>query len=330
MISHTYEMIPYDSTNYLFSVGQLTYVAPHIHRELELGMVLEGEIHYIANGTEYHLFPGDLWLMNPCQCHELYSASEHHKAIFLELQVSTSFFKQYFQKIENIRIDTSIIEKDGSEPNPYFTLTSNLVASAKNYFGCIPYFELKCAGDINHLFAFLLQTLPFTLLTEGELRQNDLRMNRMQRITDYIEEHISEKLLLSELASQENLTLNYLSHFFKENFGMPFQTYVQHIRCRKAANMLLETNCSPSDISLQCGFSALKYMNQGFEELFGCKPAVYRAHAQKAPENLSKIKPAMNKGSSKPNQPLANKPRETLCPHLSNTAALNYLYQILN
>ena len=153
-------------------------------------------------------------------------------------------------------------------------------------------------------------------MNDDELRIYDFRMNRMQRITDYIEEHISEKLLLTDLADRENLTLNYISHFFKANFGMPFQTYVQHLRCRKAASLLIETDATPTDISIQCGFSALKYMNQSFRVLFGCKPAEYRIMAAGS---------AMNEDDQrgKPSYDM------TLSPHLSSKEALTCLRRYL-
>ena len=36
----------------------------------------------------------------------------------------------------------------------------------------------------------------------------------MRKITHYIDEHYSEKLLLSDIARKEDLSLTYLSHFF--------------------------------------------------------------------------------------------------------------------
>lgn len=143
------------------------------------------------------------------------------------------------------------------------------------------------------------------------MRQNNQRMNRMQRITNYIEEHIGEKLLLTDLAEREHLTLNYISHFFKANFAMPFQTYVQHLRCRRAATMLLETDETPTEISIQCGFSALKYMNQGFESLFGCKPGEYRTRGEKKRKEQGE-QDTIQRGA-------------TLSPHLSGQDALRCL-----
>lgn len=64
----------------------------------------------------------------------------------------------------------------------------------------------------------------------------------MQNITQYIDEHYSEKLLLSDIAEHENMDLYYLSHFFKDNFGMSFQNYLLKIRCERARHLLILTD----------------------------------------------------------------------------------------
>lgn len=306
MARHTYEVIPYEQTNYLFSMGRLTYVVPHIHRELELAMVLDGAIDLISGGEAQRVDPGECWLMNACQCHELYSAADTHQSLFLELQISASFFKHYYRDIETMRFDKTVLSRAEAEP-----MIRMLLRAAEAFFEARPFFELRCAGIINQLFATLLEAVPNTRLSEEALRQNDQRMNRMQRMADYIEEHIGEKLLLTDLAEREGLTLNYLSHFFKANYGMPFQTYLQHIRCRRAAALLLETDETPTEISIQCGFSALKYMNQGFECLFGCKPGDYRARGEGKQEEQRGREPV----------PLD----ATLSPHLPGREALKRL-----
>lgn len=315
---HTYEMIPYEDTNFLFSLGRLSYVVPHIHRELEVALVLEGNILLACGGERRMIHPGELWLMNAYQCHELYAAPEGGSSVFLELQVSASFFKQYYREIENVHLERICLNKGNLSPATLRDLTERLVSAAMDYFAGGPYYELKCAGDIDHLFAALLEAVPHAHLSEEELRQSDLRANRMRRIADYIEAHAGEKLLLTELAEREGLTLNYLSHFFAANFGIPFQTYLQHIRCRMAAALLLETEASASDVSLQCGFSALKYMNRAFTQMFGCKPSEYRARERKA---LPEKGGAAQMREAVP----SDRPRATLSPHLSNVEALAYL-----
>ncbi|EDP13729.1 hypothetical protein CLOBOL_06294 [Enterocloster bolteae ATCC BAA-613] len=137
-------------------------------------------------------------------------------------------------------------------------------------------FELKCVGLLNLLFAGLLDTLPNRLLSDKEKNASQSKASRMRKITHYIDEHYSEKLLLSDIARKEDLSLTYLSHFFKDYLGLPFQEYLAKIRCEKARQLLLLTDFPLLDICMSCGFSDSKYFNSGFRRQYGCSPKEYR------------------------------------------------------
>ena len=139
-----------------------------------------------------------------------------------------------------------------------------------------PYYELRCAAGIDLLTEKILRTVSHIRMSDEETQLLGTKMRRMQRLEEYIQEHYAEPLRLTDLARKEGLTLNYLSHFFRDCFGVPFQTYLLNLRCRAAAQMLTQTDLSVSEVSYACGFSALKYMNRGFLDQYGVKPGEYR------------------------------------------------------
>ncbi|RGH39107.1 AraC family transcriptional regulator [Firmicutes bacterium AM41-5BH] len=103
-----------------------------------------------------------------------------------------------------------------------------------------------------------------------------------REIMHYIDEHYSEELLLSDIAKQQELDLYYLSHLFKESFGITFQNYLSKIRREHARQLLLLTDYSLLDISIACGFSDPKYFNKAFKAQYGCSPKEYRRSFQNA------------------------------------------------
>ena len=163
-----------------------------------------------------------------------------------------------------------------TDPARLARLSSLLIDAAEAYFRREPGFPLVCAARINDLMKVLTDTVPCRSLSEAERHSNSERLGRMRRLSETIQRRAGEKLLLSELAAEEGVSLTHLSHYFRECFGMPFQEYVQRVRCREAAMMLAETDRTPSEISLCCGFSAYKYMKQGFLKMYGLTPAEYR------------------------------------------------------
>ena len=165
----------------------------------------------------------------------------------------------------------------------YQSLRSDMIICARSYYRRDVMYPLVCAAGINHMMSLLLSHVPYETLCEEELQNRSILSGRIQRLTDYITDHAHEKLLLSDLARQEGLSLTYLSHLFTQQLGMSFQTCLMRIRCRRAAMLLLSTRDTLSDISLKSGFSALKYMRTGFQEVYGCSPEVFRELYRDAP-----------------------------------------------
>lgn len=120
------------------------------------------------------------------------------------------------------------------------------------------------------------------MISQKEKAASLARQARMKKIVQYIDDHCKEKLLLSDIAVQTQLNLYYLSHFFKEAFGTSFQNYIAKLRCEHAQQLLLLTDYSLLDISLNCGFSDPKYFNKGFLEQYGCTPKDYRNNFRNA------------------------------------------------
>lgn len=135
-------------------------------------------------------------------------------------------------------------------------------------------FELGLVLDGN--ISILLQLLTHHFISHQESQLLHENARRTRSISQYIEQHAGEKLLLSDIAARENLSLYYLSHLFKETFGMPFQTYLLKIRCENARRLLLLTDLSLLDICISCGFSDPKYFNKGFRQQYQLSPKEYR------------------------------------------------------
>jgi AraC-like DNA-binding protein len=51
-------------------------------------------------------------------------------------------------------------------------------------------------------------------------------------------------------------------------------------RIEQAANMLLATEHSVTDVAFRCGFNDTGYFIKIFKSLKGCTPKQFRAHAQ--------------------------------------------------
>ena len=270
-MNQEFEIISHSQMNFKLFLVNMLYRTPHIHKDFELCLLLDGSLFLQAQNETHSLETGDFFVVNPFQSHELKADSP---ALLVSLQVHPSFFSSYYPRIANLEFTSLILQRDGTDVRK--KLYDMMIELACLYLKKADKFELKCVGLLNLLFAGLLDTLPNRLLSDKEKNASQSKASRMRKITHYIDEHYSEKLLLSDIARKEDLSLTYLSHFFKDYLGLPFQEYLAKIRCEKARQLLLLTDFPLLDICMSCGFSDSKYFNSGFRRQYGCSPKEYR------------------------------------------------------
>lgn len=272
-MKYEYELISHNYIRgfHLFLV-RILYRTPHLHREFEVNLILDGSVEILSQGREYHAETGDFFVFDPYQPHEL--RAREGTVLILSIQISPAFFSDYFPQMESVRFGTEIFHRAASPRHQQ--LYRQLLELTCCYCQKAPFYELDCAGNINALFRALLDVSAFTVVSEAERPAQRARQERVRYLAERIEGGFSEKLLLGDLAKELGVDLYYLSHFFREHFGLSFQEYLAKLRCEKARRELLLTDRSLLDISLSCGFSSPKYFQPGFSK-------AVRSHAQGVP-----------------------------------------------
>lgn len=260
-----FEVISHGNMDYNIFLNNLLYRTPHVHKEFEVCLLLDGSVQLLSPSSSRAFSAGSLWVINPFESHELIA---ERPALILSLQIAPAFFSGIFPQMENIEFSLS----PAAGGDEISSLAASLLEIARTYFSPEEYAPLRCAGLICLFFEQLLEAAPTRCISEKERQSSANRAQRIRTISAYIDRHYSEKLLLTDLARELGLTMGYLSAFFKSAFGLSFQSYVRKLRCEKARQLLLCTDLSLLDISLACGFSDLKYFNQGFAQQFGCSP----------------------------------------------------------
>lgn len=69
---------------------------------------------------------------------------------------------------------------------------------------------------------------------------------------------------------------NYLSRRFRQAVGIGVHQYLMFIRLQHAANELLSTNDSVTEIAFRCGFVSSNYFKDAFKNAYGVSPRDYR------------------------------------------------------
>jgi AraC-like DNA-binding protein len=97
-----------------------------------------------------------------------------------------------------------------------------------------------------------------------------------KRVTDYVEDHLAENVLLSALADVAKLSPFHFSRTFKQSFGMPPHRYLTGRRIERAKTLLAGRATSVTQIGLAVGFGDTSAFTAAFHKHTGFTPTAYR------------------------------------------------------
>jgi AraC-like DNA-binding protein len=97
-----------------------------------------------------------------------------------------------------------------------------------------------------------------------------------RKVRDYVEAHITGRVLVSDLSALINLSEAHFSRSFKRTFGISPYSFVLQRRVELAARLMLESSASLTDIALRCGFTDQAHLCNQFRHSMGESPAAWR------------------------------------------------------
>jgi AraC family transcriptional regulator len=122
----------------------------------------------------------------------------------------------------------------------------------------------------------------------GEVPQGRERLLAWQarKVRDYIDSHIMGPIRVADLCALVQRSAAYFSRSFKCTFGESPHAFVVRRRVELAAQYMLTTDASLSDIALQCGFVDQAHLSKHFRQVAGGTPAAWRReHRSRHDEN---------------------------------------------
>jgi AraC-like DNA-binding protein len=92
----------------------------------------------------------------------------------------------------------------------------------------------------------------------------------------FLDENYKDKITLDLLCAKFFISKHYLTHSFKEQFGMSITSYLLSVRITHAKQLLRFTNKSVEEIGYEVGIGAPHYFSRVFKEVEGLSPVQYR------------------------------------------------------
>ena len=101
--------------------------------------------------------------------------------------------------------------------------------------------------------------------------------NRMQRVLNYIAQHLDEKLDLDELSTVAAFSKFHFHRQFSATFGLSVHRYVQLARMKRASYQLAyRDGISVTEIAMDAGYEAADAFARAFRQRFDQSPSQFR------------------------------------------------------
>ncbi|MBD2867050.1 response regulator transcription factor [Paenibacillus arenilitoris] len=130
-------------------------------------------------------------------------------------------------------------------------------------------------GSMKDAFVYLRETAQ-TVFRYKNKDERDRASQVIERICQFIEEHLDEDLSLVRLAELHYFNPSYLSRFFKQEFGMNVSEYIDKCRLRKAKELLRNHEMKVRDVASAVGYEAAHSFTRFFKKMTGLTPQEYR------------------------------------------------------
>ena len=242
---------------------------PHTHKYTELFYITGGDGQFQIDDEQFLVRSHQLVIVNP-------------NIIHTELSYEARPLEYIVLGIEGLEVSVPETNEARycvytfSTENDVLNCMQNILQEMQNQQ---PQHSTVCQAYMDILTVQLMRNASFST---SQAPAQPLKNRQCAFVRRYIDTHYKEPLTLDLLAAEANVNKYYLSHIYKQTYGISPINYMIDCRIREGKRLLADTDLSLSQIAGILGFSSPSYFSQSFRKAEGISPAEYRkANLQK-------------------------------------------------
>lgn len=241
---------------------------PHRHTDIEINLLLEGEVAYVHRDHRVRLTPGQL---------AIFWAAIPHQLVERPLTCDFCIFTLPLELFLGWRLPAAFVQA---------LLNGEVVIDAAPLSAPLDrlmlprwHAELSAQPDSVIVLKEMEARLWRLALQQGAAPAPSVRCepgSAAERMAQHIVAHYHTALTVEEVAAAVGLHPNYAMTCFKQTFGMTIWEYTLQYRVAQAQRLLVTTDASVLDVAMQSGFGSLSSFYAAFQRLTGRTPKEVR------------------------------------------------------
>ncbi|SHM53142.1 AraC family transcriptional regulator [Flavobacterium saccharophilum] len=248
----------------------------HFHPEYELTFIIKGKgMRYVGNSVQ-EFKEGDFVLLGPNLPHCWKNTSATEEGVqSLVIQWNDSLLGENWID-KTIFLNIKKLLESASQGIHYSS--EDAIVYLERLHNILVQNPLKKTLLFIELLEELSQIKKINKLSSDGFTPNlNIQTNeRINTIYHYIQENYNQKLILSDIAGQVNMSEEAFCRFFKKTLNKSLFTFINEYRINMVSKLLIETTDQVSTIAYECGFESLPFFYKQFQKFMDCSPLVYR------------------------------------------------------
>ncbi|KRE43267.1 AraC family transcriptional regulator [Paenibacillus sp. Soil522] len=247
----------------------------HYHKQLELLLILEGNLDVYIDEECYHLTTGDVMLIGASELHCDRSLSLlDYIVLQFDLEPffdqSTIPYMRYFSETQKPLSTANYIFQESSavKQQTASCIQQILNEASRKETG----YELAVSVLIKQILLLLLRHDSRKVLIE----QDNFERIRLKPVLDYIENHLTDRIQVEEVCKIANMSYYYFVKYFKKTIGLSFTEYVNYRKVKWAERILLTKDLSISEVGERIGMPNMAHFYKMFKKYNDCSPKQFQ------------------------------------------------------
>jgi AraC-like DNA-binding protein len=248
----------------------------HYHREIELLLVENGELHVRIEDEQHEIGPGGIVLIgsNQLHCDRAVSRELDYYVLQFDLDkffdASTMPYLRYFNETQHPLSRLNYIFRERP------AVCAEIAECVKRIF------DEAAAKAVGYELAvnILLKRILLLLLRNDSRRMleelDSFDLQRLKPVFDYVEANLTGRIQVDTVCRLANMSYYYFVKFFKKAVGMSFTEYVNFRKIKWAERILLTEDRSMAEIGEMIGIPNMAHFYKMFKKYNDCSPKAYQ------------------------------------------------------
>lgn len=258
-------------------------VKPHWHYYVEILCVERGAIEVYVGEKHHILHDGDFIIVPPEYIHSIYNLEGSPVAPLYavvkfdinRLQLTPhyapkfrSIFAAAFHNDMPLFFDARIVKR----MDAFESLKKCIREMERKDYG----YDLLIQTELHQLLLKMLREwMELGFRINPDMYIDDTRFD-ISTVTAYIDEHIAQRISVSDIASACGMSYSYFAKKFPAVYGKPCKEYIEELRLYKVEEYLAFTDFDMNYIAQETGFTDCSHMIKSFKKGRDITPKQFR------------------------------------------------------